>query len=89
MFIPIAHAGVISDAPPLASYFYNVMEFVLSVLGVLGIIGLVIAGVLYLISGGDADRVKAAKRAALASVVGLLFAIGSLVVVRQISSFYQ
>jgi hypothetical protein len=89
MFVPIAQAGVISDAPPLVSYFYNVLDFVLSVVGVLGIIGLVVSGVLYLVSGGDANRVRLSKRTAVASVVGLLIAIGSLIAVRQLTSFYQ
>lgn len=89
MLIPPVFAGVIGDAPPLQSYFINVLNFLLSVFGVLAIIGLVMAGGLFLISAGDPARVRLAKRAALAATLGVVFAIGALVVVRQLENFYQ
>lgn len=82
-------AGVITDALPVASILSNVLQFLLSVIGILAIIGLVISGTLYFSAAGDRERVTLAKRAALASVVGLIIALGALILVSQLTTFFS
>ncbi|MBP5993669.1 MAG: hypothetical protein KA731_02050 [Candidatus Moranbacteria bacterium] len=80
----LAWAGVISDAPSLADVLLNVLDFVLSIVGIIAILSLALSGVLYIASGGDASQAEKAKRYAGASVIGLLIALGALIIVRQI-----
>lgn len=87
--IPTAWAGVITDAKPMTALLGNVLNFLLSVAGVVGIIGLVISGVWYMTAGGDEDRVRLAKRMAVASVIGIIVVVGALVMVTQIVNFFS
>lgn len=80
----IASAGVISNAPNLSNVLLNVLDFVLSIVGIVAILSLALSGVLYLMSGGDSSQAKTAKQYAVASVIGLLIALGALIIVRQI-----
>lgn len=82
-------SGPIDTAPRIASVLTNILEFLLSIVGVLGILGLVIAGVLYLSAAGDARRVAWAKKAMLGSVVGLVIALGGLVLIRTLADIVQ
>ncbi len=87
--IPTAWAGVITDAKPMTALLGNALNFLLSVAGVVGIIGLVISGVWYMAAGGDEDRVRLAKRMAIASVTGIIVVVGALVMVTQIVNFFS
>jgi hypothetical protein len=87
--IPTAHAaGVISDAPRVSEMLLNVFEFLLSIVGILGIVGLVIAGLLYLAAAGDEKLAKTAKKASVASVVGMVLAFGVWVVLKTLAGFF-
>lgn len=87
--IPTAWAGVITDAKPVTALLGSVLNFLLSVAGVIGIIGLVISGVWYMTAGGDENRVRLAKRMAIASVIGIVVVVGALVMVTQIVNFFS
>lgn len=87
--IAVAQAGAITDAPKVMSILSNVLQFLLSIAGILGIIGLVIAGVLYLTAAGDTGRIALAKKAAIASVIGISIVLGTLVTVNQITVFFD
>lgn len=87
--IPIAQAGVISDAPSLASGFAKILNFLLSIVGVLGIIGLILAGALYFFAAGNEKQMRLAKGAMIASVTGIIIALGAYVIISQISAFFQ
>ncbi|MFZ3031695.1 MAG: hypothetical protein WA082_01545 [Candidatus Moraniibacteriota bacterium] len=87
--IPTAYAGVITDATPISQVLISVLNFLLSVAGIVGIIGLVVAGVLYLTAGGDEGRIKLAKRATVASGIGLGIALGALVIVAQLGNLFR
>ncbi|MEI8096559.1 MAG: hypothetical protein WCG73_00415 [Candidatus Moraniibacteriota bacterium] len=76
--ISVAHAGVISDAPKISSLLLNILNFLLSIIGISGIIGLVISGVMYLTAGGNEERMRSAKNMIIASVTGMVIALGSL-----------
>lgn len=81
-------AGPIEDATPLTTVLLNILQFLLSVAGIVGIIGIVLAGVWYLTAGGDEQRMRAAKSAALSCVIGTVVVLGALVIVRQIGDWF-
>lgn len=76
-----ALAGEISEAPRVASVLTNILEFLLSVVGVIAIIGLVVAGALSLFTAGDEKRAETVKKAVFAAVIGLIIALGGLILI--------
>lgn len=88
--IETAHAaGVIEDAPRVSEILIHVFEFLLSIVGILGIIGLVVSGAMYLLASGDESLTKKAKAAFQASVIGLVVAFGSWIIVMTLQSFFS
>lgn len=89
LWIPVARAaGSIEDAPDLTAILFKVLQFLLSVIGIVGIIGLVISGIWYLTAAGDESRMRVAKRALLACLIGSVIALGALVIVTQIGKWF-
>jgi len=74
-------SGVIDDAPSVARVLRNVLSFLLLVAGGVAIFSFVVSGLLYLFSGGSADRIASAKRAFVFGVAGAAIVLGALVVV--------
>lgn len=66
----------------------NVLKFLLSIIGVLALIMMMISGIMYFASGGNEARVKQAKNIFVASLIGILVAMGSLVLVTAVSRFF-
>ena len=90
MIFPVAEAaGVITDAKPVSQILVSVLNFLLSVVGIVAIIGIVVAGILYLTASGDEKRMRLAKQAFTGSAVGLVAAIGALVLVTQLGNFFS
>ncbi|MCK9378899.1 MAG: hypothetical protein M0P97_02015 [Candidatus Moranbacteria bacterium] len=87
--IETVQAGVISDAPTLMQVSGNVLSFLLSIFGVLAIMSLIGAGMLYFFSSGDQTQMGKAKKMAFYSAVGIVVALGALLVVRQISALFS
>jgi len=83
----IALAGVISDAPRVATVVGNALQFLLSIFGACAIIGLVVAGILYLFSSGDERQIEHAKTATKYSIIGIAVALGALVILNAIAGF--
>jgi len=81
--------GVIDDAIPLSKVMLNVLSWLLSFLGIVAIVALVIAGVLYLVSSGDATRSERAKRMIVHIVIGLAAGLSALIIVRLLGSVIQ
>jgi hypothetical protein len=75
-------AGVIEDATPIATVLFNALQFLLSVFGFIAIMALVVSGLLYLTSGGNEERVKTAKKAAAYAIVGIIVALGAMIVIK-------
>lgn len=88
MLFTVQAAGVIDDAPTFALVLNKVADFLLSVFGIVAILCLVVAGFLYLTAGDDRNRIWAAKQAFIGAVIGTCVALGSLVIIRQIASFF-
>lgn len=57
----------------------NVMYWLLALIGILAVIAFVIAGILYLISGGSEERVDTAKKALLYAIIGVIVALAGLI----------
>ena len=89
IFFPIANAeGVIDTAPSISYILMNVLYFLLSVVGIVAILSLVIAGLRYMVAFGDTEKIAAAKRMTGYSVIGIVIALGALIIVRGIESFF-
>lgn len=77
----LVQAGVVADAPPLINGLTNILNFLLLIFGVIGILGLIVAGVLYFTALGDERQVMLAKKAVWSGVIGIVIALGSLILV--------
>ncbi len=88
LFISTVHAGSISDATPITTILENILQFLLSIVGVLAIISLVVAGVMYLTAAGNIKQVDLAKKAVQLSIIGIVVALGALLIVSQLGSFF-
>lgn len=88
VFTPsIVSAGPLTTAQPIATSLTNILDFLLSIVGVLAIIGLVIAGGMYVFAAGDMRQISLAKKTFVASITGLLLALGSYVIIRALGGF--
>ena len=87
MFIEIARAGVITDAPLISQVLTKAFNFLLSIFGMLAIIGMIVAGVIYLTASGNEKRIETAKRAFIYSIVGIAVTLGAMVIIKTIGSF--
>jgi len=72
----------------LSAIAMNVLNFLLGILGVLAMVMLVIGGIMYLTSAGDEDRIDKGKKIFTYSIIGIIVAMSSLVVVKQIAKFF-
>lgn len=79
-----ACAGVITDAPPISSFFDAVLLVLLSIVGTLSVIACVVAGIMYMTAGGDSKRVTLAKKALVGSIIGIVVTILALVIVTTV-----
>lgn len=87
--INIAHAGIISDAPTLASVGIKVLNFLLSVFGIVAIIMLVTSGIIYFFSAHNEKMMERAKRSLTYSVLGVISVMGAMVIVWTLSRFLK
>ncbi len=70
-----------NDANPVTTVVVTVMQWLLGIFGVIAIIAFVIAGIIYLTSAGDDERIQQAKRAMTYSIIGVVVALAGLVIV--------
>ena len=87
-FISIAHAGVISDAPTFQQIGVNILFFLLSAFGIIAILSLVVSGIMYFFSAGDKTRMETAKKSAEQAILGIIIAMGSMIIVKFIGGFF-
>ncbi|NCA93791.1 MAG: hypothetical protein EOM84_01290 [Sphingobacteriia bacterium] len=64
----------------------SVMLWILVLLGFLGVIGFVIAGIIYLTSAGDDNRIGTAKKAMLYSIIGVIVGLMGYVIIKAVDS---
>jgi type IV secretory pathway VirB2 component (pilin) len=63
----------------------SVVEFVVGVIGSIAVLMIVISGIMYMVSGGDQQKVETAKKILTYSIVGLVVALVSYMIVYFIS----
>ena len=78
----------INQTLTLTTMITNVLSALLSIIGILAIISLVVSGFVYIFSFGDSSRADKAKDMIKWSIFGLALAGISVIVVRQIASFF-
>jgi hypothetical protein len=66
----------------------NVLTFLLSILGTIALIMLIVGSMMYLTSAGDEDRIDMGKKMFKYSLLGVVIAMASLVLVKQIAAFF-
>lgn len=64
----------------------KIMNWLLMMVGILGVIGFAIAGVLYLTSAGDEERIKQAKKAMIMAIIGVVVALLGMVILKAVSA---
>ncbi len=69
-------------AGSVMSIITQIMNWLLTAIGIAGVIGFAIAGILYLTAAGNEDRIKSAKSAMVASIIGVLVAIAGVVALK-------
>lgn len=87
--INIAHAGVITDAPTFKEIGVNALFFLLSITGAIAIISLVVSGAMYFFSAGDEGKMETAKKSTKYAVLGIIIALGGMIIIKFISGFFK
>ena len=82
---PVLPAG--STSLTVLEIAKKVLDFLLSVVGVVAIIMLVVGAIMYLTAAGDEDRIDTGKKIAKYSIIGIMIALASIVLVRQLANF--
>lgn len=80
---------LIDSAPSIAAIALNVLNFLLGIAGTLAIVMLVAAGITYLTAAGNEGQIETAKKMTKWAIVGIAVALGALVIVRQVASFFS
>jgi len=84
-----ANGNAVAQSKTLIEILQNVLNFLLSVIGIIGIIMLVIGGLMYLLSGGDEERMKHGKTIVVYSLIGITVALSALVLVTQVVRWFS
>ena len=71
-----------------SSGVWKVVSFALSLLGGIAVIMIIVGGIRYSTSNGDASRVKAAKDTIMYSVVGLVVALLATAIVALVNEYF-
>jgi amino acid transporter len=75
------------DAPGgIRAILANLLNWILGIIGIIAVIAFAISGIQYLISAGDEEKMKAAKRAMIYSIIGTIIALSGFVVVKAIDA---
>jgi len=78
----------VKSATPIRDILMNTLNFLLAIVGVLAMIMLVVGGIMYLLAGGDQNRIDTGKKIVIFSMIGLTVALAALIIVRQIANFF-
>lgn len=78
----------VSSARSAADILLSVLNFLLGIVGTLSIIMLVVGGVMFLTAAGSQDRITTGKKIVTYALLGVVVALASLVIVRQLASFF-
>lgn len=65
----------------VSNFLYSILE----ILGIVGVIGFALSGIMYLLSTGNEDMIKTAKKAMFASITGVVVGLSGLVIIWAIN----
>jgi hypothetical protein len=82
-------AGEVASALTLTQIAMNVLNFLLGSMGIVALVMMVIGGIMYLTSAGNEDSIDRGKKIFKYSLIGVLMAMISMVLVTQIAKFFQ
>ncbi|OGI24966.1 MAG: hypothetical protein A3J76_03965 [Candidatus Moranbacteria bacterium RBG_13_45_13] len=78
--------GLGLSSRPIYDIIANLVKWLLAIFGFIAIIGFVIGGIQYLISAGDEDMQKRAKKTFIYSIIGVIVGLSGLVVITAIQN---
>lgn len=81
--------GAAGPGLTLSQIAVNVLNFLLGTMGIVALVMLVIGAILYLTSAGDEDRIEKGKEIFKFSLIGVVLAMSSMILVKQIAQFFQ
>lgn len=64
----------------------NLLDWLLAILGIAGVIGFVISGLMYLLAAGNETMVGNAKKAMVASILGVIVGLSGLVIIYAVEA---
>lgn len=70
------------------SMITRMITFLFSIVGIIALIGIIIGGILHIGSAGDESRAKSAKKILVSSIIGLVIALLSATIVRQLEKIF-
>ncbi len=89
MLIEIVQAGIIDDAPTIYELLVITIQKVLTFVSSVAILGVVGSGIIYMVSSGNREQQEYAKTVLKGSVIGLIIALTSLVLVGAITGIFE
>lgn len=89
MLIEIVQAGIIDEAPTIYELLVRAIQKILTFVGGVAILGMVGSGIVYMMSSGNREQQRYAKTILQGSVIGLVIALTSLVVVGAITGIFK
>lgn len=78
----------LSNRPPL-EIIANLTKWLLSIFGFIAIIAFLISGIQYLVSAGDEDMQKRAKRNLSYSIIGVIVGLSGLIIVNFVQNILK
>lgn len=84
MLFPSVHAGVITDAKPVAGVLHSAFFSLLEAVSIIMVIAFVISGAMMLFAGGNPKLLEKSKRAFSYSCGGVLLCLGLYVILNFI-----
>lgn len=80
--------GSVPAALTLSEIAIRVLNFLLGIFGIVSLIMMIIGASLYLTSAGDKDRIGKGKDIFKYSILGVVIAMSSMILIRQIAAFF-
>lgn len=82
----LPQTGLPTSSGGIKGVLSNVLIWMLSIFGIIAIISFVVSGLQYLLSAGDEKAMQTAKRNATYSILGVVVALASFVIIKAIDA---
>jgi len=78
-----------SSGHPIAEVLTRALLWLLGIFGALAVISFIVAGVMYLMAGGDSSMIERSKKATVYGIIGLVVGLIGLIIVRLIDKLLR